>query len=194
MERIWRMLPTRMSTEQIWKLNSQWLQSRWGRKCSPAPTHNQFTGAKRSIFEIWECLSTMLGTSQLISKLRHLLLQPLFLPGSHWPVCLSGNALHIESQSLDHLVQLPTHPHHGTKQHHTLSHIPFSWTPPGTVTTTTPLYGQPVPITHHSFWEEIILNIQLDPSLVQLEAVTSHPIRVTWEKRPTLTSSQPLSE
>jgi len=35
------------------------------------------------------------------------------------------------------------------------------------------LPGQPVPIFHHSFWEEIFPNIQREPPLVQLKASTS---------------------
>ena len=38
---------------------------------------------------------------------------------------------------------------------------------------------QPLPIPHHSFREEIILNIQPELSLVQLEAIPSHAITVT---------------
>lgn len=33
-------------------------------------------------------------------------------------------------------------------------------------------------------------NIQHDPALMQLEAITSHPITVTWEQRLTLTLLQ----
>jgi len=50
------------------------------------------------------------------------------------------------------------------------------------------LFGQPVPILHHSFCEEIFPNIQPKSPLVQLEAITSYPLTVTWQKRlaPTL--------
>jgi len=41
-----------------------------------------------------------------------------------------------------------------------------------------------VPLQYHSF-REVFPNIKTDPSLVHLEAVTSHHIAVTWEKRPT---------
>jgi len=36
---------------------------------------------------------------------------------------------------------------------------------------------------HHSFREEILPNTQAELPLVQLEAVPSGPIAVTWEKR-----------
>ena len=51
--------------------------------------------------------------------------------------------------------------------------------------------GQPVPVSHHPFREEIVPNIQPEHPLVQLKAITSCPIAVTWEKRPTHISSQP---
>jgi len=36
---------------------------------------------------------------------------------------------------------------------------------------------------HHSFRDEILPNTQAELPLVQLEAVPSGPIAVTWEKR-----------
>ena len=36
--------------------------------------------------------------------------------------------------------------------------------------------GQPVPMLHKSFSEEIFLNIQSKAPLMQLEAISSHPI------------------
>jgi len=48
-----------------------------------------------------------------------------------------------------------------------------------------------VPVHHHSFREEISPNIQPEPPLVQLKAITSQPIAVPWEERPTTTSPQP---
>ena len=44
------------------------------------------------------------------------------------------------------------------------------------------LPGQPVPLPHHSFQEEIFPNIQPEPLLAQLEAFTSHPIASYPEK------------
>lgn len=41
------------------------------------------------------------------------------------------------------------------------------------------LFGQSVPILHHSFCEEIFPNIQPKSPLVQLEAITSYPLSVT---------------
>jgi len=38
------------------------------------------------------------------------------------------------------------------------------------------LPGQPIPMPHHSFWEEIFPNFQLEPPLAQLEAITWHPV------------------
>jgi len=49
------------------------------------------------------------------------------------------------------------------------------------------LTGQPVPMPHHSFWEEMFPHIQPKPPLAQLEAIPSRPITVTWEKMPYLT-------
>lgn len=49
-------------------------------------------------------------------------------------------------------------------------------------------YVQLVPMLHHTFGEEISPNIQAEPLLAQLEAVTPHPITVTKGKRPTTTS------
>ena len=47
------------------------------------------------------------------------------------------------------------------------------------------LSGQPVPMYYQSFGEEIFPNIQPEPPLVQLKAITSYCITVTWKKRPT---------
>jgi len=46
-------------------------------------------------------------------------------------------------------------------------------------------------VPDHTFGEEMLTNNQPEPSLVQIEAITSHPISTTWEKRPTPTSPQP---
>ena len=43
---------------------------------------------------------------------------------------------------------------------------------------------------HLSFSEEGFPNIQPEPPLVQLKAITSHPITVVWQKRLTLTLLQ----
>ena len=49
------------------------------------------------------------------------------------------------------------------------------------------MYGDPttpwaaVPVPDHSFGEEFFPNIQPDQPLVQCEAITSHPIAVTWD-------------
>jgi len=48
-----------------------------------------------------------------------------------------------------------------------------------------------VPLHHCSFRGVLFPNIQPELPLAQLEAITSHPIAVTWEKRPTSTSPQP---
>jgi len=53
------------------------------------------------------------------------------------------------------------------------------------------LPGEPVPIPNRSLGEEIFPNIQPETAVAQLEAITSHPIAVAWEKRPTLASPQP---
>lgn len=34
---------------------------------------------------------------------------------------------------------------------------------------------QPIPVLHHSFWEEIVSNNQPETLLAQLKAITSHP-------------------
>jgi len=52
------------------------------------------------------------------------------------------------------------------------------------------LPGQPIPIHHHSFSEEIFLHIQSELPVVQLEAIHSHPITATQEKRPAPASLQ----
>ena len=65
----------------------------------------------------------------------------------------------------------------------------ISWTPIETVTPCPP--GQPVPVPDHSSGEEIFPNIQPEPPVVQLEAITSRVVAVTWEQRPTPTSLQP---
>ena len=67
--------------------------------------------------------------------------------------------------------------------HMTLEHIQGRWLHH--------LPGQPVPLPHRSYWEEILPNIQPEPHLMQLNTITSCPITVTWEKRPTPTSLQP---
>jgi len=38
------------------------------------------------------------------------------------------------------------------------------------------LPGQPMPMVHYSFWEEVFPNILLEPFLVQLKAIIFHPI------------------
>jgi len=38
------------------------------------------------------------------------------------------------------------------------------------------LHGQPVPMPHHSFQEEIFPNIQPEPPLARLEAISCSPI------------------
>jgi len=38
--------------------------------------------------------------------------------------------------------------------------------------------GQPVPLHHHSYWEETFLNIQPEPSLALLEDIPSWPITI----------------
>lgn len=44
---------------------------------------------------------------------------------------------------------------------------------------------------HCSFGEEIVPNVQPEPLLLQLEAITSRPVAVCWEPRPTPTSPRP---
>jgi len=56
----------------------------------------------------------------------------------------------------------------------------------GLVPVTPPAPWAAVPLLRRSFWEEMFPNTQPEPSLVQLEAIPSHPITVTWEKWPTL--------
>ena len=68
-------------------------------------------------------------------------------------------------------------------------HLHRSGTPPW-MSTPPPLWAV-VPLPHHSFWEEIVPNIQSEPPLEQLEAINSPPITVIWEKRPAPTSQQP---
>jgi len=51
--------------------------------------------------------------------------------------------------------------------------------------------GQPVLLPDHSFCEEILPSTHPDLPLAQLEAITSCPIAVAWEKRLTLTLPQP---
>ena len=53
------------------------------------------------------------------------------------------------------------------------------------------LTGQPMPVHYHSFTEEIFPNTQPDPPVAQHEAITSHPVAVTWEQRLVPTSLQP---
>jgi len=53
------------------------------------------------------------------------------------------------------------------------------------------LYGQPVPLSCCSSWEEIIPNIQPEPPLAQLEPIPFHLVAVTWEKRLSPTSPHP---
>jgi len=43
------------------------------------------------------------------------------------------------------------------------------------------LHGQPVPVHHHSFWEEIFPDIQAESPLVQLEAIPSLPYWIFME-------------
>lgn len=72
-----------------------------------------------------------------------------------------------------------------------LTTSPLLWNsgmPPGTVTP--PLPEQSVPLPHHSFVKETFPIIQSDPSLMQLEVITSHPIAVTGEQNPTPTLPQ----
>ena len=38
------------------------------------------------------------------------------------------------------------------------------------------LLGQPIPVPDHSFGEEMFPNSQTEPPLVQLEAISPHPI------------------
>lgn len=49
----------------------------------------------------------------------------------------------------------------------------------------------PVPLPDHSFYEEILLNVQPEPPLMQFEAISSHPIADNWDMRPTPASLQP---
>ena len=51
--------------------------------------------------------------------------------------------------------------------------------------------GQPVPLQHRSFWEDIFRNIQPEHPLVQLKAITSCPSIDSWEKGSTPASLQP---
>jgi len=51
------------------------------------------------------------------------------------------------------------------------------------------LPGQPVPMHHHSSWEEMFPNIQPEPPTVLFEAITSHS--TTWEQRLNSTLPQP---
>ena len=48
-----------------------------------------------------------------------------------------------------------------------------------------------VPGPLHSVSEETFPNIQPEPPAVQLKAIPSHPIAVTWAQRPIPTSPQP---
>ena len=48
-----------------------------------------------------------------------------------------------------------------------------------------------VPMPDYSFREEMFPNIQPDPPMAQLKAITSCPIAVTWEQRLIPTSPQP---
>ena len=45
---------------------------------------------------------------------------------------------------------------------------------------TPPLPGYPVPVTDRSVGEEMFPNIQPDPPLAQLKAITSHPVTSGW--------------
>jgi len=76
-----------------------------------------------------------------------------------------------------------------TKPRPSLPLLPFPWAPPRWWLHQLP--EQPVPIPHHSFWREILPNIQPELPAVQLGAIPSHPITVTWEKRLTSTSPRP---
>ena len=60
----------------------------------------------------------------------------------------------------------------------------LSWTLPGIVNHHLP--GQPVPVPHHSFREEIFPNIQSKPLLVQPEAIMSclKILFALWEVQP----------
>jgi len=51
------------------------------------------------------------------------------------------------------------------------------------------LPGQPVPVLHHSVWEEIFPNIQPEPLLVHHKAITSHHCYLGEEAEPYLTTT-----
>ena len=77
------------------------------------------------------------------------------------------NSLRLEGTSK---IPRPNHAHCPC-QCHISTHS--SGSPPEMVTP--PLPGQPVSTHHHSFWEEIVPNIQPEPPPVQLESITSPP-------------------
>ena len=64
--------------------------------------------------------------------------------------------------------------------------LPSSETHPGMETPPPPWAA--VPMHYHSFWEEILPNTQPELPLVQLEAIPSYPIALTWDNP---TSLQP---
>ena len=80
----------------------------------------------------------------------------------------------------DHGVQASAHPHR--------AHCPTStrlWNTSGDGDCTTSL-GSPCRCS--TALSKLFPNIQPEPPLAHLEAITSHPITVSWEKRPTPTS------
>jgi len=58
---------------------------------------------------------------------------------------------------------------------------PWFLTPPGTMTPPPPWAA--VPMHYHSFGEYFFSNIQPEPPLIQLEAITPRTITVAWEKK-----------
>ena len=99
--------------------------------------------------------------------------------------CICTRIIKVGKDLWDHLVQsLPCPLNHVPQCHiHTfLEHLQGQWLHH--------LPGQPIPIHHHSFSEEIFLHIQSELPVVQLEAIHSHPITATQEKRPAPASLQ----
>jgi len=98
-----------------------------------------------------------------------------------------------ESLRLEKTSKIPKSNHHPTPTMPT-DHIPhchISMVLEHLQTVTPPPPWAAVPLHHHSFGEEIAPKFQPEPLLGQLKAITSHPIAVTQEKRPTPTSPQP---
>jgi len=94
----------------------------------------------------------------------------------------------VEKLLCDHLTQLSTHHHHAHKTM-PFSATSISWIPPGMATPPPPWAA--CSSISPLFEEEIFPNVQPEPPLVQLEAITSHPIISAREKRPTPTLLHP---